>query len=99
MKRLLCAVLALTASLGTAQAQVDWSGMIGTIAQEDAVREAAREGSNGGQIQHPRNRQSAASASNAKARRQCASARGKASRGMRDPRLTQILSLCNRAGY
>ena len=70
MKRTLCTVVALFAFADVAQAQVDWGGMMGTMAQEDAVREAAGGGRSGRQVQRPRSRQSAESASNAGGRRQ-----------------------------
>ncbi|MET1755811.1 DUF6683 family protein [Novosphingobium sp. RD2P27] len=38
---------AMVAATGTAHAQVDWSDIIGTVAQEDAIMDAAREGRGG----------------------------------------------------
>lgn len=98
------AVLAAAATSATASAQdsfptIDYTHQMGVYGAEAAVMDAARGGQGSRQASRPRSRSGAASASNAKARRQCANARGQAADGVRDPRLTQLLSLCSRAGH
>jgi hypothetical protein len=79
---------------------IDNTHAMGVYGAEAAVMDAARGGRGSRQVSRPRTRSgSAASASNARARRQCANARDQAGDGMRDPRLSRILSLCNRGGY
>jgi hypothetical protein len=78
---------------------IDYTHQMGVYGAEAAVMDAARGGRGSRQASRPRSRSGAASASNARARRQCATARGQAADGVRDQRLSQILSLCNRAGH
>jgi len=93
------ALAAPIASTNIADAQVtDGGPLIGTLGYEDAVMEAAREGSGSQGSSKPRQRAKAATASNDKTRKQCTRARGWANDGMRHARLTRVLGLCLQAG-
>jgi transcription elongation factor len=76
---------------------MDWNAWGTTAAANSVIEDAGRRGS--GSYKVPQTRPGGSNASAAKARRQCATARGQAADGMRDPRLTQLLSLGSRAGY
>lgn len=76
---------------------VDWNAWGTTAAANSVTEDAGRRGSAG--YKAPRSSASKASGSAARARRNCAKARGQAAEGLRDPRLAQILTLCNRAGH
>jgi hypothetical protein len=96
------AVAAIAIVPTTAQAQdsfpaMDWTGWGATAAGNSVTEDAGRRG--GGSYRSKRSQARGSSSSAARARRQCANAREQAADGLRDARLSQMLTLCNRAGY
>lgn len=76
-----------------AQDGVDWGGLMQTEAMGSAMEEAAREGS----PTQPTRRSTDASA--AKARANCAKARGWVAEGVKHPQLPRAIALCRQLGY
>jgi hypothetical protein len=94
-----CAVMGLAGlSIAPACAQMDWGGIIGTYGQEEAVKEAAREGS-GRRVEAAPVPVPARPGSNPKTRAQCSKMRTWAAEGMQDTRLPPLLTLCRKLGY